>query len=245
MRSKALSAVRTRSQEWIPAQNRLGLVHWRKSRVLEGRGDSAGRHGRGPEGARIAERRAQGTPRRRHRRDRSRLDRQHRATSQPCSPRSASRPRRWRCSIRSSRPKPSKSGPGYALLLEAQLKAYIVSGKVDPAIAAIKELEQAGGAAGRAQLYFKLGRLLEKEIESLQAKKNTKALANLTQSYKTILNTLVESKSGQTYESLDWAASSLLGLWTPIKTPRKCTGGCLTIIPRIPSSSSKPAARPG
>ncbi len=43
-----------------------------------------------------------------------------------------------------------------------------------------KALEQAGGAAGRAQLYFKLGKLLERELENVRAKKNTKALADLT-----------------------------------------------------------------
>ena len=54
--------------------------------------------------------------------------------------------------------------------MEAQLKAYITSGKVEPAIASMKALEQAGGASGRAQLYFKLGKLLEKELESLKEK---------------------------------------------------------------------------
>ncbi len=32
----------------------------------------------------------------------------------------------------------------------------------------MKSLEEAGGAAGRAQLYFKLGKLLEKELEGLR-----------------------------------------------------------------------------
>ena len=63
-----------------------------------------------------------------------------------------------------------KSGPGYARLIEAQLKAYITSGNVESAIASMKALEQSGGASGRAQLYFKLGKLLEKELESLKRK---------------------------------------------------------------------------
>jgi tetratricopeptide (TPR) repeat protein len=208
---KALSAVRPRSQEWVPAQNRLGLVHWRKSRVLENRGDSAGALAEAQKSLEslnvaLKARRDAGT-----------------AATDPGYIGNISDI----ATVLTEIGKPAealatldpvikaqtlKSGPGYALLLEAQLKAYIISGKVDPAIASIKALEQAGGASERAQLYFKLGRLLEKEIANLQAKKNTKALTSLTQSYKTILNTLVESKSGQTYESLDWAASSLLGL---------------------------------
>ena len=70
----------------------------------------------------------------------------------------------------------------------------------------------AGGAAGRAQLYFKLGRLLEKELENTRARKNTKALAELSSAYKTFLTTVAEAKTNQTYESLDWAGSSLLTL---------------------------------
>ncbi len=38
----SLSAVRKRSREWVGSQNRLGSVHWAKSRELERRGDSAG-----------------------------------------------------------------------------------------------------------------------------------------------------------------------------------------------------------
>ena len=89
-----------------------------------------------------------------------------------------------------------KSGPGYARLIEAQLKAYITSGNVEPAIASMKTLEQSGGASGRAQLYFKLGKLLEKELESLKEKKNTAALKRMHQAYKTFLTTLAESKTG-------------------------------------------------
>ena len=105
-----------------------------------------------------------------------------------------------------------KSGTAYARLMEAQLKAYITSGQVEPAIASMKELEQAGGAASRAQLYFKLGKLLEKELDSLKQKKNTAALSRMHQAYKTFLTTLADSKTGQTYDSLQWAGEGLLTL---------------------------------
>ncbi len=105
-----------------------------------------------------------------------------------------------------------KSGPGYGRLMEAQLKAYITSGQVEPAIASMKALEQAGGAASRAQLYYKLGKLLEKELDSLKQKRNTAALSRMHQAYKTFLTTLAESKTGQTYDSLQWAGEGLLTL---------------------------------
>ena len=105
-----------------------------------------------------------------------------------------------------------KSGPGYARLIEAQLKAFITSGKVEPAIASMKALEQSGGASGRAQLYFKLGKLLEKELERSRTKGNTAALARMHQAYRTFLTTLADSKTGQSYESLQWAGEGLLTL---------------------------------
>ena len=208
---KALSSVRTRSPQWIPAQNRLGLVHWRKSRFLENRGDSAGAQAAAQKAldslnVALKARRDAGT---------SPTDSGFIGNigdvatvlteiGKPAEALALLDP--------VIKAQSAKTGPGYAMLLEAQLKAFIVTGKVDPAIAAIKELDQAGGSAGRAQLYFNLGKLLEKELETLRAKKNTKALASLTQSYKAILNTVVESKTGQTYESLDWAGSSLFAL---------------------------------
>ena len=106
-----------------------------------------------------------------------------------------------------------KSGPGFARLIEAQLKAFITSGNVEPAIASMKALEAVRAApAARAQLYYKLGKLLEKELDSLKQKGNTAALARMHQSYKTFLTTLAESKTGQSYESLQWAGEGLLTL---------------------------------
>jgi tetratricopeptide (TPR) repeat protein len=207
----ALGAVRARSQQWVPAQNRLGLVHWRKSRSLEYRGDSAGSQAEAQkalDSLNVA------------------LKARRDAGTNPTDPGFVGNVGDV-ATVLTEIGKPNdalalldpvikaqtkKTGPEYALLLEAQLKAYILTGKVDPAISSIKALEEAGGTAGRAQLYFKLGMLLEKELEALRARKNTKALASLTQAYKAILNTVVESKTGQTYESLDWAGSSLLTL---------------------------------
>ena len=105
-----------------------------------------------------------------------------------------------------------KSGPAYSRLMEAQLMAYISTNQVQQAIATMKALEQAGGGASLTQLYLKLGKLLEKELDALRQKGNTRAFAQMHQSYKTFLTTLAASKTGQTYESLEWAGESLLTL---------------------------------
>ena len=60
--------------------------------------------------------------------------------------------------------------------MEATLLAQINAGQVEPAIASMKALEQAGATAGRAQLYFKLGKLLERELDRLREQKDTAAL---------------------------------------------------------------------
>ncbi len=96
--------------------------------------------------------------------------------------------------------------------MEAQLKAYITAGNVEPAINAMKAIEQAGGAGGRAQLYFKLGKLLEKELDRLNAQGNMAALSRTRQSYKAFLTTLAASKTEQTYDSLQWAGEGLITL---------------------------------
>jgi cellulose synthase operon protein C len=208
---KALTSVRTRSQQWIPAQNRLGMVHWRKSRVLESRGDAAGAAAESQKAidslnAALKARRDVGTG----------------VTDPGYIGNIADL-----ATVLSETGKPAealavldpvikaqtlKTGPGLSMLMEAQLKAYIVTGNVDAGIKSMQALEQAGGAAGRAQLYFKLGKLLERELENVRAKKNTKALVELNRSFKTFLTTVAEAKTGQTYESLDWAGSSFLSI---------------------------------
>ncbi len=208
---KALSSVRTRSQQWIPAQNRLGMVYWRKSRVAESRGDAAGSQAEAQKAldalnAALKARRDSGTG----------------VTDPGLIGNVADLATVFSETGKAAealalldpvvKAQTVKTGPGFSLLMEAQLKAYIITGNVDAAIKSMQSLEQAGGAAGRAQLYFKLGKLLERELENVRAKKNTKALADLSHAYKTFLTTVAESKTGQTYESLDWAGSSLLSL---------------------------------
>jgi cellulose synthase operon protein C len=208
---KALGSVRTRSQQWIPAQNRLGMVHWRKSRLLDGRGDAAGSQAEAQKAidtlnialkARRDAGAGQNDPA--FIGNIADLASVFTETGKPADALALLDP--------VVKAQTSKTGPGYAMLMEAQLKAYIITGNVDASIASIKALEQAGGAGGRAQLYMRLGKLLEKELENLRAKKNTRALASVSNAYKTILTTVAEAKTGQSFESLYWAGTSLLTL---------------------------------
>ncbi len=70
----------------------------------------------------------------------------------------------------------TNTGASYARLMEATLLAQINSGQVEPAIVSMKKLEQSGATTGRAQLYFKLGKLLERELDRLRDKKDSTGL---------------------------------------------------------------------
>jgi len=207
----ALSAVRRKSRQWVAAQNRLGAAHWAKSRDLERRGDTAAAQAETQKAIELLN---------------IALKARRDSGSGPGDPGLVDNIGDL-ATVLSETGKPAeavalvepvvkaqtvKSGPGYSRLMEAELKAYIASGKIEPAIAAMKGLEQAGGAAGRAQLYFRLGKLIEKELDRLREKKNTTALTTMHHAYKTFLTTLVESKTGQSYESLRWAGQALLNL---------------------------------
>ena len=60
--------------------------------------------------------------------------------------------------------------------MEAQLTAFIGTNQVQQAIATMKALEQAGGGASLTQLYLKLGKLLQRELEQPQAEGKTRRL---------------------------------------------------------------------
>ena len=90
--------------------------------------------------------------------------------------------------------------------------ALISTNQVQQAIATMKTLEQAGGGVNLTQLYLKLGRLLERELDALKNKGSSAAYAQMHRSYKSFLTTLAGPKSGQTYESLEWAGERLVDL---------------------------------
>jgi tetratricopeptide (TPR) repeat protein len=208
---EVLSAVHKRSRDWVGTQNRLGAAHWAKSRDLERRGDKAAAQAetqKALDSLNLA------------------LKARREAGAGPTDPGLIGNAGDL-ATVLTETGKPAdalallspivaaqtvKSGAAYARLMEAQLKALIGSGNVEAAIASMRALEQSGGASGRAQLYYKLGKLLEKELDSLKEKGNTAALQRMHQAYKSFLTTLAESKTGQSYDSLRWAGESLLAL---------------------------------
>jgi tetratricopeptide (TPR) repeat protein len=206
-----LSSVRRRSSNWAIAQTRLGATHWAKSRLLERRGDTAAASAAAQTaiailGATLKARQQAGV---------SQSDPGLvgnvgdlaivlTETGKPAEALALLTPVVKAQTVR--------AGPAYVRLMEAQLTAQITSNQVQQAIATMKTLEQAGAGANLTQLYLKLGRLLQRELDALRQRGKTSAFTQLHQAYKTFLTTLAASKTGQTYESLEWAGESLLDL---------------------------------
>ncbi|MDX2037844.1 MAG: tetratricopeptide repeat protein [Isosphaeraceae bacterium] len=109
--------------------------------------------------------------------------------------------------------RPAALNAAYGRVLSGLLRAHVADGQVDAAIADMNKLEAAGGEGkDRAQLYFELGRLLEREQESLRKRGDKSGLERTRAAYRKFLDALVASSSGQTFESLVWAGGNLLEL---------------------------------
>jgi tetratricopeptide (TPR) repeat protein len=207
----ALESVRRRSSKWLDAQTRLGGAHWAKSRVLDRKGNAAAAAAEGQKAIDVL----QGA-----------LKARRDAGASPTDPglvgnvgdlaivltESGKAPEALRLLDPIVRAQVVRTGPAYSRLMEAQLMAFIGTNQVQQAIATMKTLEQAGGGASLTQLYLKLGKLLQRELDALKQKGNSTAYTQMHQSYKAFLTTLAGAKAGQTYESLEWAGESLLTL---------------------------------
>ena len=206
-----LGAVRKRSSKWIESRNRLGVAHWAKSRELDRGGDATMAAKEGQMAVDLLRESL-----------RARVD----AKAPQTDPglvgnvgdlaivlTELGKPTEALALLAPVvKAQTQRTGASYARLMEASLTAHIAANQMDQAIVAMKALEQAGGASTKAQLYFKLGKLLEGELVKLHDKGDMAALARTRGSYKAFLMTLVGSKVGQTYESLQWAGDALLSL---------------------------------
>jgi tetratricopeptide (TPR) repeat protein len=206
----AFEGIRRKSGRWLEAQTRLGGAHWAKSRALDRKGNAAA----AAEGQKAIDV-LQGA-----------LKARRDAGASPTDPglvgnvgdlaivltESGKAPEALQLVDPIVRAQAIRTGPAYSRLMEAQLMAYIGTNQVQQAIATMKTLEQAGGGASLTQLYLKLGKLLQRELDALKQKGNSAAYTQMHQSYKTFLTTLAGAKAGQTYESLEWAGESLLTL---------------------------------
>jgi cellulose synthase operon protein C len=207
----AFEGIRRKSTRWLEAQTRLGGAHWAKSRVLERRADTSGAAAEGKKAVDVL----QGA-----------LNARRESGAAPTDPGLVGNVGDLAIVLtESGKPNDAlkllepivkvqtiRTGNAYSRLMEAQLMAFIGTNQVQKAIDTMKALEQAGGGASLTQLYLKLGRLLQRELDALKQKGNATAYRQMHQSYKTFLTTLAGAKSGQTYESLEWAGESLLTL---------------------------------
>ena len=153
--------MRDRSPKKIEAQTRLGAAHWAKSRMLDRRGDKE----KAAAEAQLAIDLLDKT-----------LKARQAAGAGPTDPGLIGNAADLAVALTET----GKANEALALLdpinqgpdhrrrappsrgsMEALLLAQINAGQVEPAIATMKALEQSGSRAGRAQLYFKLGKLLE------------------------------------------------------------------------------------
>jgi len=105
------------------------------------------------------------------------------------------------------------NGPAFERLTKTMLRTHVGVNQTDLAMADMATLEKAGGGGGNlTQLYFELGKLLEKEMDSLKKKNDNRGLIRTKTAYLKFLTALVGSKSGQTFESLKWAGDNMLTL---------------------------------
>lgn len=204
-------AVRDRSPKKTEAQTRMGAAHWAKSRVLDRGGDKKQANAEAQTAIDILTKTLQA---------------RKGAGASPTDPGFLNNAADLAVAqTESGKPadalalldpiikaQTSNSGVPFTRVLEANLLAQINAGKVEPAIATMKTLEQTGSSSGRAQLYFKLGKLLEKELERLKTTRNNAGLKKTQEVYRSFLMALTDSKAGQSYESLEWAGESLLTL---------------------------------
>jgi tetratricopeptide (TPR) repeat protein len=205
------AAVRDRSPKRLEAQTRLGGAHWAKGRMLERRGDRDASAAESRAALEILDRT---------------LKARQAAGAALTDPGFVGNAADLAVALTETgkagealkllepinKAQTDMTGVSFARLKEATLLAQINSGQVEPAITTMRFLEQSGPGTGRAQLYFKLGKLLERELDRLRARKETATLTRMEQSYRAFLTALTESKAGQTYESLQWAGESLLAL---------------------------------
>jgi tetratricopeptide (TPR) repeat protein len=112
-----------------------------------------------------------------------------------------------------SQPSPALA-PAVSRLLATLLRSHISVGDTDKALADMKRLEDLGGRAeGKlTQLYYELGKLLEKEMEARKRRGDSAGYDRTQAAYQKFLQALVASKAGQSYDSLQWAGEAMLSL---------------------------------
>jgi tetratricopeptide (TPR) repeat protein len=213
----AFDAVRTASSKWIDAQAACGDAHWKLSRTLRDKGDEKASEAE----VKLAIDKLTGAIK--ARRDASVPDTDLNLIGNACDlavirletdkPLEALALLDPIAKKVAAAPKAPELAKVQARMLSNILRAHVATGKTDLAIGDMKAIEALGGAgASTAQLYFELGKLLEREIETLEKRNDRMALDRTRTSYRKFLEALVANKSGQSFASLQWAGENLLKL---------------------------------
>lgn len=103
----------------------------------------------------------------------------------------------------------------YVRLLKLQLQSHIADGKTDEAIGDMRTLESVETGDSLTQLFFSLGRLLEREMEAQRQAGNRARLESSRAAFQQFLDALIDRESNQSFESLQWAGEQMLTLERP------------------------------
>ena len=107
----------------------------------------------------------------------------------------------------------SATGPDFFKLTSALFRSHAALNQIDLALADMAAIEKSGETGSSlTKLYVDLGKALEKEIESRDAKGDKLGRDRAQQALLRFLTTLSTSKSGQTYSSLLWTGEQMLKL---------------------------------
>lgn len=110
-------------------------------------------------------------------------------------------------------PIPATLKPKHVQVMTTLLLANIQNGRTDQAIADIEVLEKSGtDNETMVQLYYRLGRLLEQDLERLREAGDATGADKARSDFSRFLDSLVRSESGRTFEAMQWAGESKLKL---------------------------------
>ena len=208
------NAVRLKSPLWPESQTRLGSVHWRQSQVYKKEGKTAEANAEVGKAIEVLQTALQ------VRKDAGTADNDPAVVNNVCDladiDLATEKPldaiKRLQPMLKSN---PPSSDPAFGRLIATMIRARIAANQVEQAMYDMRTLEKAGGGSNATQLYYALGKLLEKEMDNLKKKGDQARLKKIQEAYQTFLVNLLKSKSDQTFDSLLWAGESLLTLGKP------------------------------
>jgi hypothetical protein len=213
---EAYQSVRPKASRWVEAQTRVGASHWEQSKVLQRKGDTKGADDE------VAKALANLNAALKARRDAGALASDPDLIGNICdiaeiqldTGKGPAALALLEPSVRAAQ-EGGASPAAFNRMMAALLRAHINAGQIEKAQADMAVLEKQGGGGNLAQLYYRLGKLLEAEMKALKDKGDRAGLARRREDYLKFLTALANAKSGQTYESLEWAGEQMLKIQDP------------------------------